>query len=78
MFNYVYPGYRTNVPAGCSDQLLERARRGRPRTRTNLDLTRGPLISQFSFTIDVREWGFVDPRADLVREARALPEIRRS
>ena len=34
------------------------------------------MISQFSFTIDVREWGFVDPRADLVREARAQPEIR--
>ena len=26
--------------------------------------------------IDVREWGFADPRADLVREARNLPEIR--
>ncbi len=24
----------------------------------------------------MREWGFTDPRADLVREARALPEIR--
>ena len=26
--------------------------------------------------IDVREWGFIDPRSDLVREARNLPVIR--
>ena len=41
-----------------------------------MDFTRGPLISRFSFTIDVREWGFSDPRADLVREARNRPEVR--
>ena len=76
MFNYVYPGYRANVPAWVLGQLLERARTeddrgsGQPRSDSR------PLISQFSFTIDVREWGFVDPRADLVREARAQPEIR--
>ena len=44
--------------------------------RERTDLTRRPLISQFSFTIDVREWGFADPRADMVRDARQLPEIR--
>ena len=41
-----------------------------------MDFTRGPLISRFSFTIDVREWGFSDPRAELVREARNRPEVR--
>jgi hypothetical protein len=41
-----------------------------------MDFTRGPLISRFSFTIDVREWGFADPRNDLVREARNRPEVR--
>ena len=76
MFNYVYPGYRANVPSWVFDQLLERARTEPQAAATQLDLTRGPLISQFSFTIDVREWGFADPRADLVRDARALPEIR--
>jgi hypothetical protein len=76
MFNYVYPGYRTNVPSWVFDQLLDRARAEPPADPDSLDLTRGPLISQFSFTIDVREWGFADPRADLVREARSLPEIR--
>jgi hypothetical protein len=76
MFNYVYPAYRANVPAWVLSQLLERARTEEDPDPDNLDRTRGPLISQFSFTIDVREWGFVDPRADLVREARAQPEIR--
>jgi hypothetical protein len=76
-FTYVYPGYRGNVPQWVLDQLLERARTPPPGNEpVDLDLTRGPLISQFSFTIDVREWGFVDPRATLVRDARALPEIR--
>jgi hypothetical protein len=76
MFNYVYPGYRANVPSWVFDQLLEHARNETDPDPNDLDLTRGPLISQFSFTIDVREWGFRDPRADLVREARALPEIQ--
>ena len=76
MFNYVYPGYRDNIPKWVSDQLLDQARTAAAAAPDNLDLTRGPLISQFSFTIDVREWGFIDPRAELVREARALPEVR--
>jgi hypothetical protein len=75
-FNYVYPGYRSNVPSWVYDRLLDRARNDSETDPDNLDMTRGPLISQFSFTIDVREWGFTDPRADLIREARALPEIK--
>jgi hypothetical protein len=76
MFNYVYPGYRGNVPQWVFDRLLERARAEPVDDGEDIDLTRGSLISQFSFTIDVREWGFVDPRAELVREARSSPEIR--
>jgi hypothetical protein len=76
MFNYVYPGYRSNVPAWVMNQLLERARTDTGEGVDDIDYTRGPLISRFSFMIDVREWGFVDPRADLVREAINRPEIR--
>jgi hypothetical protein len=76
-FSYVYPGYRSNVPQWVYEQLLERARAevGGDAVE-NADFTRGPLISRFSFTIDVREWGFVDPGAELVREARNKPEVR--
>jgi hypothetical protein len=75
-FSYVYPGYRGNIPQQVFDELLDRARSMPGSDPADADLTRGPLLSQFSFTIDVREWGFVDPRAALVRDARALPEIR--
>ena len=76
MFNYVYPGHRSNVPEWVLETLLDRARIDASQNVEELDLTRGPLISRFSFMIDVREWGFADPRSDLVREARNRPEIR--
>ncbi len=75
-FSYVYPGYRSNVPECVYEQMLERARTDMVRDGEDADLTRGPLISRFSFTIDVREWGFQDPRGGLVREARNRPEVR--
>src|SRR4051794_8910806 len=76
MFNYVYPGYRANVPTWVYKLLNDRAREAAAAEPEPTDLTRGPLISQFSFTIDVREWSFTDPRPDLGREAGGLPEIR--
>ncbi|MCA1651758.1 MAG: hypothetical protein LC753_16310, partial [Acidobacteria bacterium] len=76
LFGYVYPAYRTNVPVGVIDQLLERARTEGTADSEGAQFTRGPLISRFSFTIDVREWGFSDPSVDLVREARNNPHVR--
>jgi hypothetical protein len=76
-FSYVYPGYRSNVPAWVYEQLIERAgKEVNVNDPENADLTRGPLISRFSFTIDIREWGFHDPSAELVRDARKKPEVR--
>ena len=76
-FSFVYPGYRTNVPAWVMEQLLEQARSDIGRDEAEeADVTRGPLISRFSFTIDVREWGFSDPRAELIRQARGQAVIR--
>ena len=72
----MYPGYRTKIPRWVPEQLLERARGQIGRNEDDQDLTRGPLISRFSFTIDVQEWGFNSPRAELVRRARQKPEIR--
>jgi hypothetical protein len=76
MFSYVYPGHRSNIPKWVPEQLLERARQEFARDEEDVDLTRGPVISRFSFTIDVREWGFSDPRSEMVREARNKPEVR--
>lgn len=76
MFSYVYPGHRANIPSWVPQRLLDRAREEFAREEQDVDLMRGTLISRFSFTIDVREWGFWDPRAQLVREARTKPEVR--
>lgn len=77
MFSYVYPGYRSNVPSWVMEQLLEQARADVARDEEEeADVTRGTLISRFSFAIDVREWGFGDPRGDLIRAARNRPVIR--
>jgi hypothetical protein len=76
-YAYVYPGYRSHVPAWVYEQFLDRARAECIRDEiAEVDFTRGPLISRFSFTIDVREWGFSDPRSELVRQARSRPEVR--
>ncbi len=76
MFHYVYPGYRTNVPSWVPERLLERARAQIGHDEDKPEYTRGPLISRFSFMIDVREWGFSSPRDELVRIARQSPVVR--
>lgn len=75
MFSYVYPGYRTNVPSWVPERLLDKARAQIGRDEEGLDFTRGPLISRFSFTIDLVEWGFTSPHDEMVRAARQRPEI---
>jgi hypothetical protein len=75
MFSYVYPGYRSNIPEWVPRRLLELASAEVGKDEDE-EITRGPLISRFSFTIDVREWGFLDPRSDLVRAARNHPAVR--
>lgn len=76
MFAYVYPGHKANIPSWVPEQLLQNARDEFAREQEDVDLTRGPMISRFSFTIDVREWGFSDPRSELVREVRNSPQVR--
>ncbi len=76
MFSFVYPGYRSNVLAWVMEQLIEQARADIARDEEDADVTRGTLISRFSFAIDVREWGFADPRGETVRQARNHPAIR--
>jgi hypothetical protein len=75
-FNYVYPAYRANVPASVVETLLARASRPDEAPGVEPEFTRGPLISRFSFSIDVREWGFVDPTLDLIRAARQETAIK--
>jgi hypothetical protein len=75
-FNYVYPGYRSNIPQWVIEMLQERLRADAPAEDVSPDFTRGPLISRFSFSIDVKEWGFEDPSVALIRAARREPDIQ--
>lgn len=75
-FHYVYPAHRSNVPERVLDSLIERLRTERNGKGEVFDYTRGPLISRFSFSIDVKEWGFEDPTVRLIRAARQEPDVR--
>ena len=78
MFRYVYPGYREQVPEWVLRALLERAEESmheRSAVGHEHDLTRGTMISRFSFAIDVNEWGFHDLRAEKIREMREHPAV---
>jgi hypothetical protein len=76
VFLYVYPELRDSVPRWLLDELLERAHRETGRERTGERVTRGTLISRFSFTIDVHEWGFRDVRAEEIQLMEERPILR--
>lgn len=76
MFAYVYPEAKGRVPRWVMERLLESARQELDRERSGELMTRGPLVSRFSFAIDVNEWGLRDLRAESVRATQHLPIIR--
>lgn len=76
MFAYIYPQTGDRVPEWVMHELLERARRDLDRPRTGEPVTRGTLISRFSFAIDVNEWGLHDLREEAIRATEQLPVIR--
>lgn len=76
IFMYVYPELEGAVPRWVIDTLLERVRDEASRARTGERVTRGALISRFSFNIDVTEWDFRDLREESVRHRELHPLIR--
>lgn len=76
IFRYVYPEFEGAVPGWVFDDLLQRARYDVGRPRTGEKVTRGTMISRFSFAIDVNEWGFRDLRESFVERTESLPVIR--
>ncbi|MDQ6831244.1 MAG: nucleotidyltransferase family protein [Gemmatimonadota bacterium] len=75
MFFYVYPECSHGVPDWVYEELLRRADAERRRPRTDEKVTRGPLVSRFSFAIDVNEWGYRDLREATVDQAEHRPAI---
>ena len=79
MFRYVYPGYRDQVPQWALRELLDRAgeaARLPPAEGEEHDVTRGTMISRFSFAIDVNEWGFADLREARIQAMTRHPAVR--
>lgn len=77
MFRYVYPGYADRVPEWVREELLARATEATKNPPPAGDkVTRGTLISRFSFTIDVNEWGFRDLRDEYVRAMQESDVVR--
>jgi hypothetical protein len=78
LFRYVYPGHAQQVPDAVLRRLLDKAveAASRPEPRADGDLTRGTLISRFSFAIDVNEWGFRDVREELIGRMKASAPVQ--
>jgi hypothetical protein len=76
LFGYVYPEAESRVPDRILHDLLARAGEETGRARTAEPLTRGTLISRFSFAIDVNEWGMRDLREESIRATEQLPIVR--
>ena len=75
MFSYVYPEIADRVPLEIFDRLMERARADTIRERTGEWITRGTLVSRFSFSIDVNEWEMRDLRRELTQRAESSPVL---
>ncbi len=75
-FDFVYPGHRRRIPNWVREDLLERAHEELQRSG-DPGACWGTMISRFSFAIDVNEWGFDDPRASSIADARAAPVVQR-
>jgi hypothetical protein len=76
MFRYVYPGHQERVPDEIFTRLLDRARADVRGDYAREDVTRGTMISRFSFAIDVHEWGFRDLRTESIGTMRRSAVIR--
>lgn len=77
LFRYVYPEYCHYIPAELMNDLLARQQCDVSRTGSLERVTRGTLISLFSFQVDVNEWGFKDLRQENVAQALRHPVIQK-
>lgn len=76
VFLYVYPEIEGRIPRDVLAELLERAQEEINRPRSGAPVTRGTLISRFSFAIDTHEWGWTDARAEATSAMERHPAIR--
>jgi len=75
LFDFVYPGHRARIPRQVREELHRRAL-DEIEANGDPNVCQGTLISRFSFSIDVNEWGFLDPRKEATIASRSLPVIK--
>lgn len=75
LFDFAYPGHRHKVPRPVRELLLERAH-AELADEGDPNVCAGTLISRFSFSIDVNEWGMRDLRKEATAATRTLPIIQ--
>lgn len=76
LFAYVYPEAEGKVPERVVRRLLDLARADVERPRSGASVTRGTLVSRFSFSIDVNEWAMHDARRAQIELAESAPILR--
>jgi hypothetical protein len=74
LFDFVYPGHRAHVPQWVRQSLYKLAN-DEMQSVGDSRICNGTMISRFSYTIDVNEWGFRDPRKELTLAARNMPVV---
>jgi hypothetical protein len=75
LYDFVYPAHRARIPQWVRRQLYDAATAAIDETGEQA-VCQGTLISRFSYSIDVNEWGFEDPRRRATIAARQLPIIK--
>jgi hypothetical protein len=75
LYDFVYPGHRPRIPQWVRRTLYDRAEAAIDETG-DPSICQGTLISRFSYSIDVNEWSFRDPRKEATIASRELPIVR--
>lgn len=76
-FDFSYPRRRHLIPEWVREEMRQRDSGEPVPDDGESEVCMGTLISRFSFTVDVDDWGFRDRRSETVEEARGAPAIRR-
>jgi len=61
-FDFVYPGHPDYLPQDLIQQMFEGIRRDWADPQAQSSECRGMLVDPFSFSADIRDWGYTDPR----------------
>jgi hypothetical protein len=63
LFDYIYPGHSNYLPQDLLVELFEEVReRWETEKRRDLRAFRGTILDPYSYTVDVKDWGYEDRR----------------